>query len=468
MNRFPHLLMEMESLKLYYGIQAEQLRAECDWTRMNVLLTKNACALGLIPLKMALDATARSGLAFLSPWLSTIDNGIGLHFDSIDTLLRRFFGDLGSFPEATYKFLSLFTDPIPEQDWSVEYDTSNVLLDLPGMRLIDISSEGPHRIGNYTVVFAPRAGHHSNIAERVALYMRERGLTRMAIVEQKCADQIPLYVDGKRHLERFEGQLAQYRQILECLKNATGFASHLVAICQPGPLLMSAAIRYPELARTFGSAGSPMDTEAEEGFLTDFARAMGPHYIDVLFSLFGNHIGPDKPGCGRLTYDGAFHVLGFYLLGMEHHIKNFRQLYSDLLSGRNDAAEKQIRFYKWYNFVIHFPEGFIRDTYQKIFVHNQLARGTLIIDGAIVRMSDYPGHIPIWAMGGQRDNIAPAGQAVGHLKRITSVPEADRLSIVCPAGHMGLFRSSQILRTYYPKVVSFLLERSDKAGGQGG
>ena len=84
--------------------------------------------------------------------------------------------------------------------------------------------------------------------------MRDQGLTRMAIVEQKCAEEIPLYVDGRRHDEGFDGQVNQYRMVLEYLKDLTGYPSHLIAICQPGPLLMSTLILYPHLGKTFGSS----------------------------------------------------------------------------------------------------------------------------------------------------------------------------------------------------------------------
>ena len=143
------------------------------------------------------------------------------------------------------EFLKLFTDQSSRQDWKVEYDPSKVLLDLPGLRVIDISADVRHRILNYAVVFAPRAGHHSNIAERVALFLRECGLTRMVVVEQKCAEDIPLYVNGKRHQEDFDGQVDQYRQVLEFLKHRTGHPPHLIAVCQPGPLLLSTLILYP-------------------------------------------------------------------------------------------------------------------------------------------------------------------------------------------------------------------------------
>ena len=375
--------------------------------------------------------------------------------DGLDRFYRDRSGELA--------FLKFFTEDLPDQDWTVEYDDANVILDLPGLRLIDISADVKHKIRNYGVVFAPRAGHHSNIAERVALYMRDHGLTRMAVVEQKCAADIPLYVDGERHYEGFDGQVAQYRKVLETLKELTGCPPHLIAICQPGPLLMSTLILHPHLGKTFGSAGAPMDTEGERGVLTDFARMAGEDYIDKLLMVSGHTISEEHEGAGRESYDGRVHVLGFYLLGMDQHLSNLRQLLTDLKRGNEEDAERQKDFYRWYNYVNHAPIGFIRDTYQKIFVKNELIHGTLSIHEKEIGIKDYPGSVPIWALGGNKDAIAPPLQATGHMKMIDSVPPRNKLTLICDGGHMGLFRSTRILREYYNRIVEFILDHSDKA-----
>ncbi len=361
------------------------------------------------------------------------------------------------------EFIDFLTKEPAPQDWQVSYSEKNVLLDLPSMRLIDISADGPHAIQNYTVVVAPRAGHHSNIAERTAVYMRDNGLTRMAVVEQKCASDIPVQVDGKRHDEGFAGQVAQFTSILTHLKDKTGYPSHLVAVCQPGPLLMATLILNPGLGKTFGCAGSPMHTEAEPGFLTDFSRHMGEGYIDYLIDRFSGTIAEGEIGAGRKVYDGRLQVSGFYFLGIEQHMKNFRRMYADLKSGNRDGVKRQKEFYDWYNWCHHFPAEFIRDTYKKIFVNNDLIRGRLAIGGKTVGIKDYPANVPIWALGGSRDEIVPPLQGIGHLDEIESVPPEDKLAVVADAGHMGIFRSSRILRDHYSKVVDFIMARSDRA-----
>lgn len=377
--------------------------------------------------------------------------------------LLEFFESFGQQRTGEAEFLKLFTDFEPCQELISARDPGGLILETPGLRLWDVSAEGGHQIDNYTVLFAPRAGHHSNIAERAALFLRDLGLSRMAIVEQKCAEEIPLHIDGKRHRENFEGQVDQYRQVLEHLKARTGRPAHLVAVCQPGPLLMATLILHPELGRSFGSAGAPMHTEAQHGFLTDFSRTVGPHFIDMMLGFFGRRVPSGQAGSGRSIYDGRLQVLGFYLLGWDRHLANFKRLLADLRGGRVESARRQMAFYQWYNTVYHFPAGFIRDTFKKIFVYNELIRGRLSLFGRTIGVGDFPAGVPVWALGGDKDDIAPPLQATGHMDLIRSVPEKDKLTLICNGGHMALFRSERVLKDHYTRIAEFLLERSDPA-----
>ncbi len=400
------------------------------------------------------------------PLQAFFDVGSGVFDRWLDFARDRLIESFGSFARqraGEAEFLKLFSDAPPCQELSSVGARKCLLLETPSLRLWDVSADVHHAIDNYTVVFAPRAGHHSNIAERAALFMRDRGMTRMAIVEQKCAEEIPLYIDGRRHREHFQGQVLQYREVLCRLKGLTGRPAHLVAVCQPGPLLMATLILYPELGRSFGSAGAPMHTEAQRGFLTDFSRAVGPQFIDLMLMLFGRQVTAGQTGQGRPIYDGRLQVLGFYLLGWDRHLANFKRLLNDLRTGRADSAQRQIAFYQWYNTVHHFPAGFIRDTFKKIFVGNELVRGRLSLFGRSIGVGDFPAGVPIWALGGEKDDIAPLLQATGHMDLIDSVDPEDKLTLCCRAGHMGLFRSERILDKYYTRVTEFLLERSDPA-----
>jgi len=370
------------------------------------------------------------------------------------------FDKINKYKQAEIDFINLFQD-IPEyQNW--DNKQSKTILDLPGMKAIDISLNKEHDIHNYTVIFSPRAGHHSNIAEKVATYMRDNGLSKIIIIEQKCADDIPMFVNGKRHYEDFKSQIAQYTKILETLKELSGgYSSHIVAICQPGPLAIMTTILRPDLVKTFGSSGSPMDTDAEKGFLSDFTRFAGKNFIDNMINFFGYTVPKGKIGEGRRCFNGGLQIIAFYMLGAEAHLKNFRKLLDDIYKNNDDAIERQKIFYQWYNLAYHSSEDFIKDTFIKIFKNNNLIRGTLNINDNIISIRDYP-NIPIWALGGSKDDIAPVKQATNHLNLIQSVSDLHKLKLITDGGHMAIFRSKRILKDYYSKIVKFIFNHSNK------
>ena len=366
------------------------------------------------------------------------------------------FEQVQNFCEAEIDFLDLFSEELPEQEFKIP---GPIIFKTPGMEVIDISLDVDHKIKNYGVVVSPRAGHHSNIAEDAAIYMRDQGLTRMAIIKQKCADDIPLYVDGKRHYENFDGQIQQYESILEHLKGLTGYPSHVISICQPGPLLFAMTILRPDLVKTFGSSGSPMNTAPDTGFLSDFAKLAGEDYIDNMIKYMGHTVDNSLPGAGRKCFDARLQVLAFYMLGLEKHMENFKNLIYDKYAGNTKKAERQKTFYQWYNMAYHSSGGFIKDTFNKIFIRNELMENTFEVLGKTIGIKDYPSNVPIWALGGSNDEIAPPIQATGHLHKIVV---DSMLNLLCPAGHMGLFKSPKILKEFYGTITKFILDNSDK------
>ena len=173
MTLFPHLLRSFEAMKMslqaalaFNQVQMQTVAASVD----------NFKSLQELTLSLARQTSHFLPAGYLQngdKLLKLCQEGAATQLDIFEenvlTQMNRFYqkraGELD--------FLKLFTNQCPRQDWTAEYDPSKILLDLPGLRVIDISADVRHRILNYGVVFAPRAGHHSNIAERVALFLRD-------------------------------------------------------------------------------------------------------------------------------------------------------------------------------------------------------------------------------------------------------------------------------------------------------
>ncbi|MBW2515007.1 MAG: hypothetical protein JRE21_10625, partial [Deltaproteobacteria bacterium] len=221
MSRLPMTMNNLEAMKLSVEASEEILDSGMRWLSMGCDMIDSLQVMCMSSMSRVLTGfgcnTSQPVCRFVDIQQQSMKNCFDILKDLFISNLKQLYRERS----AELAFIKMFTDQTPAQDWTVAYDDSNVTLDLPSMRVIDISSPVVHRIDNFTVVFAPRAGHHSNIAERVALYLRERGLTRMAVVEQKCAEDIPLYIDGRRHTEDFTSQVGQYTQVLEHLMQST-------------------------------------------------------------------------------------------------------------------------------------------------------------------------------------------------------------------------------------------------------
>ncbi len=243
--------------------------------------------------------------------------------------------------------------------------------------------------------------------------MRDQGLSRMAVVEQKCAAEVPLYVDGKRHREDFDGQAQQYRRVLEHLKGRTGAPAHLMAVCQPDPRLMSTLTLHPSLGRTFGCAGSPMDTEAAPGFLTDYARTLGPGYIDMMLFLFGTTVPDNQVGAGRRAYDGSLAGAGVLPVG---HAAAPEKLQASAAGPQKRQPAGRRAPEGFLQLVQHRPSfsGRIHPRYLQEDFHSQRTGPRPAFHrGRCVRPEDYPGDVPLWALGGKQDDIAPLARPWG-------------------------------------------------------
>ena len=67
--------------------------------------------------------------------------------------------------------------------------------------------------------------------------------------------------------------------------------------------------------------------------------------------------------------------------------------------------------------IIFRPALFATPIKRSLF-KTRLIRGRLKIGRKTVAITNYPNQIPIWALGGTADRIAPPLQAVGHLDMI--------------------------------------------------
>jgi polyhydroxyalkanoate synthase len=125
----------------------------------------------------------------------------------------------------------------------------------------------------------------------------------------------------------------------------------------------------------------------------------------------------------------------------------------------NDKFVEQYRaFDQWTTDHIPFPGECFRQTTKEIVRENKFYKGTLEIGGRSAALSNIT--CSFLAVAAQNDHIValPATRVQPEL-----VSSTDKELVVMPGGHVGLAAGRKAVQTLWPKVASWLAERSQPA-----
>jgi polyhydroxyalkanoate synthase len=144
---------------------------------------------------------------------------------------------------------------------------------------------------------------------------------------------------------------------------------------------------------------------------------------------------------------------GFKLLNPMGDVVKWRNFIKHMMD--DNFLRNFLAIEKWLNDNVPFPgeayRKFIKDLYQE----NRLMRGTLEMNGRRVDLKKITAnHL---SLAGQDDHIVPPESAIGIKKMISS---QDNEAVVLPGGHIGVIIGGRALKTAWPRMASWLLERS--------
>ncbi len=263
-------------------------------------------------------------------------------------------------------------------------------------------------------------------------FLRNEGLQVYAVDWGVAGDEdrgisLDYYVEG--YLDR----------MVDTVRNITGSPRiTLFGYCIGGTLAAVYAALHPEKIRNLVLLTTPIDFEAGGYLRTVVDKDHFP--VDRIVNAFGN-IPP------------WFMQTGFKLLNPLGDLVKSYNLYKHI------PEEGFLKYYlaieKWVNDSIPFPgeayRKFIKDFYQE----NKLYRGLLEISGRRVKLRDISAnHLTV---AGREDTIAPAASAVCIRDLISS---EDNTAVTLPGGHIGVIVGGRALKTTWPWMGDWLLERS--------
>jgi poly(3-hydroxybutyrate) depolymerase len=270
------------------------------------------------------------------------------------------------------------------------------------------------------------------------------------------------WVDA-RLVPRSQGRFGfdEYVEYLVEFLDALGPDVHLVGLCQAAvPALCAAALmaedRHPHRPRTLSLLAGPIDVRANRNAITKVADR-----VPLALMRLNVHRVPSRyPGAGRLVYPGYMQLGAFVSLNLRTHIAKHVQFFKDVAQGNEAAAQKHRTFYDEYNAMMDATAEFYLETLQRVFLDQQLAKGTLHVHGRRVDCAALK-DIALLTLEGAQDDMVAIGVTEAAQGLCSKLPAGMREHHVQEGvGHYGVFNGSIYKAEIAPRMKAFMVRHA--------
>ncbi len=306
------------------------------------------------------------------------------------------------------------------------------------------------------LIVAPMSGHFATLLRETVREMLPNH--DVYITDWKDARGVPLTAG--------EFGLDEYIDYVKDFIKTIGPDTHVMAVCQPTIATMAAvaelaAEKSPVQPASMTLMAGPLDTRAAATKVTELAASKPIEWFQE--NMIGE-VPSNYAGAGRLVYPGFVQLFSFMSMNPDSHNQKHIELYSNLLKGDVEKADKTKKFYDEYLAVADLPAKFYLDTVQKVFIDQQLAKGTLEHDGKRVDPSKIKNTALLTVEGGEDDISAPSQTTVAH--KLASNLKADQKFHYLQAGvgHYGTFSGRGWREGIAPRITGFIREIGKQRG----
>jgi poly(3-hydroxybutyrate) depolymerase len=308
------------------------------------------------------------------------------------------------------------------------------------------------------LIVAPMSGHYATLLRgTVEAFLPTH---EVYITDWIDARMVPL-ADGGFDLDDYIDYVIEMLQQL-------GPDVHVMAVCQPS-VPVAAAIALMEAAddpRTPISMtlmGGPIDTRKSPTAVNKLAKERGMAWFqkNCIFKVpFPN------PGFYRDVYPGFLQLSGFMAMNLDRHMNAHWEMFSHLVRGDGDSAEKQTDFYDEYLAVMDLTAEFYLQTVDTVFVRHALPDGAMMhrdrkVDLKAIR------RCAVMTVEGENDDISGVGQTKAMHDLCVNLPKEKQLyHLQKDVGHYGVFNGSRFRKEIAPAIKGFMAEQSVRSAAK--
>jgi poly(3-hydroxybutyrate) depolymerase len=321
-------------------------------------------------------------------------------------------------------------------------------------------ARAPHRPQPKLLIVAPMSGHYPTLLRgTVETFLPTHDVY---VTEWIDARMVPV-ADGQFDLD-------DYIDYVISMLHRLGGDTHVIAVCQPSvPVLaavsMMEADNDPYVPLSMVLMGGPIDTRINPNSVNELAETRG---LDWFRTHVITKVPFPHPGCMRDVYPGFLQLSGFVSMNLDRHIEAHRNLFTNLVKGDGDSAQKHREFYDEYLAVMDLSAEFYLQTVDTVFIRHSLPKGEMTYRGRKIDPSAIR-RVALLTVEGENDDISGVGQTEAAHKLCPNIPADSKAHYLQPGvGHYGVFNGTRFRAEIAPRISDFVLSHNNGASRASG
>lgn len=308
------------------------------------------------------------------------------------------------------------------------------------------------------LIVAPMSGHYATLLRgTVEAFLPNHDVY---ITDWADARTVPV-ADGRFDLD-------DYIDYVISILHFLGGDTHIVAVCQPSvPVLAAVALmeadKDPYVPSSMTLMGGPIDTRANPTAVNKLAQDRGTEWFrgNVITKVPFPHA-----GVMRDVYPGFLQLNGFVSMNLDKHIQAHKNLFTDLVKGDGEPAQKHREFYDEYLAVMDLSAEFYLQTVETVFVQQALPKGEMTHRGRKIDPSQIR-RTALLTVEGEHDDISGLGQTEAAHRLCPNIPAEMKAHWMQPGvGHYGVFNGSRFRAEIAPRIADFILSNNKAQGSK--
>jgi poly(3-hydroxybutyrate) depolymerase len=143
-------------------------------------------------------------------------------------------------------------------------------------------------------------------------------------------------------------------------------------------------------------------------------------------------------------------------MNLDRHVEAHRNLFTHLVDGDGDSAQKHREFYDEYLAVMDLTAEFYLQTVETVFIRHSLPKGEMTHRGALIDPAAIT-RTALMTVEGEKDDISGVGQTEASHRLCVNIPPERKVHYLQPGvGHYGVFNGSRFRSEIQPRIADFM------------